>query len=253
MAKFTVPRRRGETIVFSKNAAISLRNGALYFSCRISDKRRSRLLDAHVRMLFLKKVVTEEGEEIPYHMTHLKCGSELDGTNDRVDIFWPTELSHRIDKNSPLYEVYPQHLPNSQFEIIVMLEGVAEETGNAIQVRTSYLPNEINWGHRFDQNVVSYDGKLACYVVHHGIINKSEMDNTPRASAKQIELTLRKQKSIQSETSSNTYKTTGAASRMASNSSEESPERTDSSVLTTPGGSGSGSFYETDEVARNKV
>jgi hypothetical protein len=29
-AKFTVPRNRGETIVFSKNAVITMRNGALY-------------------------------------------------------------------------------------------------------------------------------------------------------------------------------------------------------------------------------
>jgi len=29
-AKFTVPRNRGQTIVFSKNAAITMRNGSLY-------------------------------------------------------------------------------------------------------------------------------------------------------------------------------------------------------------------------------
>jgi len=29
-AKFTVPRNRGETIVFSKNAVITIRNGSLY-------------------------------------------------------------------------------------------------------------------------------------------------------------------------------------------------------------------------------
>lgn len=29
-AKFTVPRNRGETIVFSKNAVITVRNGSLY-------------------------------------------------------------------------------------------------------------------------------------------------------------------------------------------------------------------------------
>ncbi len=34
-AKFTVPRNRGETIVFSKNAVITIRNGSLYLVSKI--------------------------------------------------------------------------------------------------------------------------------------------------------------------------------------------------------------------------
>ena len=37
-----------------------------------------------------------------------------------------------------------------QFEIIVILEGVVESTGQSSQARTSYLNNEILWGHRYD-------------------------------------------------------------------------------------------------------
>ena len=96
-AKFTVPRARGETIVYSKNAVITIRNGALYLLCRVSDLRKSSLLEAHIRMLFVKKEVTEEGEVIPYYQFDLECGSELDGSNDRVLMFWPTTLAHKID------------------------------------------------------------------------------------------------------------------------------------------------------------
>jgi potassium inwardly-rectifying channel subfamily J len=49
-AKFTVPRNRGQTIVFSKNAVISLRNGALHLMCRITDFRKYSLLDARVQV-----------------------------------------------------------------------------------------------------------------------------------------------------------------------------------------------------------
>ena len=62
-AKFTVPRARGETIIYSKNAVITLRNGALYLLCRVSDLRKSSLLEAHVRMLFVKKEVTGDSQE----------------------------------------------------------------------------------------------------------------------------------------------------------------------------------------------
>ncbi len=47
-AKFTVPRNRGQTIYFSKNAVISLRNGMLQLMCRITDLRKYSLLDARV-------------------------------------------------------------------------------------------------------------------------------------------------------------------------------------------------------------
>ena len=38
-AKFTKPTMRAETILFSKNALISLRNGSFYLVCRIGDLR----------------------------------------------------------------------------------------------------------------------------------------------------------------------------------------------------------------------
>jgi hypothetical protein len=47
-AKFTIPRNRGQTIYFSKNAVISLRNGVLQLMCRITDLRKYSLLDARV-------------------------------------------------------------------------------------------------------------------------------------------------------------------------------------------------------------
>ena len=49
-AKFTVPRHRGQTIVFSKNAVITMRNGVLYLMCRITDLRKYSLLDAKAQV-----------------------------------------------------------------------------------------------------------------------------------------------------------------------------------------------------------
>jgi hypothetical protein len=38
-AKFTKPTMRAETILFSKNALITIRNGSFYMICRIADLR----------------------------------------------------------------------------------------------------------------------------------------------------------------------------------------------------------------------
>lgn len=235
-AKFTVPRARGETIVYSKNAVITLRNGALYLLCRVSDLRKSSLLEAHVRMLFVHKEVTDEGEVIPYYQFDLECGSEIDGGNDRVLMFWPTTLAHKIDEESPLYELNPRDLLQSQFEVIVTLEGVTEETGNTIQVRTSYLPNEILWGHHFDNEVVKYDKQLSQHIVCHGIINRTATDDTPRVSAKQLE---RRQKKA-SSSSNRCNSSSGASITESDSKNEETPDKK-VSILST--GSGAGSFY----------
>ena len=41
-------------------------------------------------------------------------------------------------------------LASSNFEIHVSMEGTIESTGLTFQARTSYVPNEILWGHRFE-------------------------------------------------------------------------------------------------------
>jgi potassium inwardly-rectifying channel subfamily J len=139
-AKFTVPRKRGQTIVYSKNAVITLRNGCLYLICRITDLRKSSLLEAHVRMIIIRKEDTDEGESIPYQMSDLDTTTEVEGSdNDRVLILWPVTIAHKIGEDSPLYDMNPKDLLTSQFEIVITMEGVTEETGNTIQVSTVFI------------------------------------------------------------------------------------------------------------------
>ena len=46
-AKFTKPSHRGETIMFSKNALISLRNGSLYLMVRLDDTNTNSIANAN--------------------------------------------------------------------------------------------------------------------------------------------------------------------------------------------------------------
>ena len=90
-------------------------------------------------MVIIKKEVTDEGETIPYQLADLTVTTEIEEENDRVLILWPVTIGHKIDEDSPLYDMNPRDILNSQFEIIMTLEGVTEETGNTIQVRTFFL------------------------------------------------------------------------------------------------------------------
>ena len=46
----------------------------------------------------------------------------------------------QIDEESPLFEMDAQSLLSSQFEIVVVMEGVTEETGNTVQGQTNPEP-----------------------------------------------------------------------------------------------------------------
>ena len=102
---------------------------------RVCDLRKSSLLEAHVRMVIIKKETTDEGESVPYQMSDLTVSTEMEGENDRLLILWPVTIAHKIDEDSPLYDMNPRDILSSQFEVIVTLEGVTEETGNTIQVQ----------------------------------------------------------------------------------------------------------------------
>ena len=101
----------------------------------------------------VRKSQTEEGETIPHHLFAIGFGTDLDGSQDFFQMYWPMVLSHRfvsvsgdkfncfaheisirIDESSPLWSVAPSDLRTEHFEIILTLEGIVPETGNNIQV-----------------------------------------------------------------------------------------------------------------------
>ena len=55
------------------------------------------------------------------------------------------------------------------------------------KARSSYLPNEILWGHRFEPHV-SYAKQQGVYAVDCSGINRVVQDNTPRISAAKIQM-----------------------------------------------------------------
>ena len=75
----------------------------------------------------------------------------------------------------------PRDFLSAKFEIIVSLEGVVEPTGNSVQARSSYLPNEILWGYRF-KNLMKYNKNRGIYTVDCSNLNAVVQDETPCVS-----------------------------------------------------------------------
>ncbi|CAF3083374.1 unnamed protein product, partial [Rotaria sp. Silwood2] len=182
--KLSRPRKRRRTLIWSQQAVISLRDGLLTLQCRLGDMRyRSTLVEAHIRMYYVSKRQTKENEIIPLQLTDMDVG--FDAGKDRLFLNWPLIIEHKIDTRSPLYTMDKTTIYTEKFEILLVLEGIIEPTGMVTQARTSYLPEEIIWGARFER-MIHFDNLY--YTVDYSKFNSIIKDNcTTDCSAKQIQ------------------------------------------------------------------
>lgn len=58
-------------------------------------------------------------------------------------------IIHVIDENSPFYGLTPDEIKESDYEVVVVLDGIVEHTGMNTQPKTSYTADEIIWGYDF--------------------------------------------------------------------------------------------------------
>ncbi|MED6291138.1 hypothetical protein CHARACLAT_020469 [Characodon lateralis] len=199
MAKMVRPKKRAQTLLFSHNAVISLRDGKLCLMWRMGNMRKSHIVEAHVRAQLIKPHVTVEGEYLPLEQTDIDVGYD-DGL-DRLFLVSPLVVVHEINKNSPLYNLSCSDLQKEDFEIVVILEGMVEATAMTTQARSSYLAREILWGHRFEPVVFEKGDR---YHVDYSRFHKTyEVPSTPHCSAR--ELSDRKGHSGQLSSSSSSF------------------------------------------------
>ncbi|XP_013169184.1 PREDICTED: G protein-activated inward rectifier potassium channel 3 isoform X2 [Papilio xuthus] len=183
-AKLARAKKRNTTLLFSRNAVICLRDGEFCLLFRVGDIRKSHILEAHVRAQIIRKKMTREGEVLPFYQQELKVGA--DGEEDRLMFIWPMTIVHKINEKSPLYNLSASDMLRERFEIVVMLEGVIESTGMTTQARSSFLPSEILWGHRFE-TMVSFRKDTGEYEVDYTRFNNTYEVDTPLCSAKQLD------------------------------------------------------------------
>lgn len=67
------------------------------------------------------------GEFIPLDQTDISVGFETG--DDRLFLVSPLVISHEIDSRSPFWDMSQSQLEKEDFEIVVILEGMVEATG----------------------------------------------------------------------------------------------------------------------------
>ncbi|KAL0841346.1 hypothetical protein ABMA28_015056 [Loxostege sticticalis] len=183
-AKLSRPKKRAQTLLYSRNAVICLRDGQLCLMFRVGDMRKSHIVEAHIRAQIIRRKITREGEILPFYQQELKVGA--DGEEDRLMFIWPMTIVHKINEKSPLYNLSASDMLRERFEIVVMLEGVIESTGMTTQARSSFLPSEVLWGHRFE-TMVTFRKDTGEYEVDYTKFNNTYEVDTPLCSAKQLD------------------------------------------------------------------
>lgn len=182
-AKMTRPKQRTQTLLFSKYAVVCQRDGYLTLMFRVGDIRKSHIIGANVRAQLIRTYSTKEGELNPQYVTELEIGT--DGCASDLFFIWPMVVVHRIDESSPFYNMSAADMLQEKFEIVVILEGTIESTGQTTQARSSYLNMEILWGHRF-LPVVSYNNDRQGYDIDYSKFNETIPVDTPLCSGREL-------------------------------------------------------------------
>ncbi|KAK7926032.1 hypothetical protein WMY93_008342 [Mugilogobius chulae] len=147
LAKISLPKKRAKTVTFSETAVICLKKGRLCLLIRVANLRKTLLIGSNIYGKLVKTSVTPDGEAII--LDQLDVDFTVDAGKDNLFFVCPLTLYHVIDRSSPFFELSQDSLSKQDFELVVFLDGTAESTSSSCQVRTSYIPQEIQWGHTF--------------------------------------------------------------------------------------------------------
>ncbi|KAI5624524.1 ATP-sensitive inward rectifier potassium channel 1 [Silurus asotus] len=147
LAKISLPKNRAKTVTFSDTAVICLKNETLCLQIRVANLRKTLLIGSHIYGKLLKTSVTLDGE--PIILDQVNVDFLVDAGKDNLFFICPLTLYHVIDTSSPFLEMTADTLQQHNIELVVFLEGMAESTSSSCQVRTSYIPSEIQWGYCF--------------------------------------------------------------------------------------------------------
>jgi len=189
-SKLSRPRNRSKTIIFSNQAVITQRNGRLCLIIRIGDLRDDNfILGTQISAKLLRRRISQEGE-IYQEMKSLNVTPD---TTDESCIFfvWPLDIVHVIDADSPFYDISAADLAKERFELLVVMEGTNETSNMTFQARTSYLPQEILWGHRFEQMLL-YRRDHNKFQVNFSAFHSTYEVDTPLCSARHLDEFLKR-------------------------------------------------------------
>ncbi|XP_066567820.1 ATP-sensitive inward rectifier potassium channel 1-like [Amia ocellicauda] len=178
LSKMSLPMKRAKTVSFSRTAVINKQGNKLCLLLRVANLRKSLLIGSQIYGKLLTTSLIPDGETIILDQVNIDF--TVDAGKDNLFFICPLTLCHVIDKTSPFFEMSVDTLHMQDFELVVFLDGTAEPTSCSCQVRTSFLPREIQWGYTFLPIISrTKEGK---YRVDFFNFNKTKQVTTPHCA-----------------------------------------------------------------------
>jgi inward rectifier potassium channel len=146
-AKFSRPTAR---VRFSRYVVIGPRDGVTSLMIRMANQRADRIVEANIHAVFARQEITAEGDAIRrfYDLAMTRNVSSL------FVLSWTAV--HRIVEGSPLFGETRDSLAKCQPQIIVSITGLDEVFSQTIHARHAFGFDEIIWGARFADVLVSH-------------------------------------------------------------------------------------------------
>jgi inward rectifier potassium channel len=139
-ARVSVPRAR---VLFSRVMVVARHDGVPVLMVRMGNERQSQIVQAEVSMTLVRNERTREG-------TFMRRFHDLTLERSLTPVFAMSFLvMHRLDETSPLHGATAASLAGSASEILVTVTGLDERMAQTVHARASYLPNEVQFGHRY--------------------------------------------------------------------------------------------------------
>jgi inward rectifier potassium channel len=152
-AKFSRPTAR---VIFSQNAVITRFDGVPSLLVRMANERGNQIAEAQAHLVLLRTERTPEGEEIRRaHDLHLR-------RSHSAFFAFTWLVVHPITPDSPLHGETAESLKAKDIDLVASMTGLDETLSQAVHARHAWMPDQILWGHRFADVLVSLpDGRRA--------------------------------------------------------------------------------------------
>lgn len=138
-ARFSRPTAR---ILFSNVAVVFPLDGVPTLMFRCANERHNLIFEATATMSLVTDEVTETGPMRRFHDLTL-----VRSKNPVFALTWT--IMHRIDDESPLKSWIADHCASPGSDLIVVVSGTDDRTGQTMYGRWSYSPDDLRWNQRF--------------------------------------------------------------------------------------------------------
>ena len=147
-ARFSRPTAR---ILFSKVAVVFPLDGVPTLMLRCANERHNLIFEANATMSLVTDEITETGPMRRFH--------DLDLVRSKNPVFAMTwTIMHRIDEASPLKAWIADHCASPGSDLIIVVSGTDDRTGQTMYGRWSYAAEDLRWNKRFIDILGQQDG-----------------------------------------------------------------------------------------------